>query len=62
MGFNCNPETISKKRNVKSSKKEITNYHEKSKDYLIDSEIKVLLVASKKQDTQNENTLHTISL
>ena len=29
--------------NVKSSKIEIANYHEKGKDYLSDSEIKVLL-------------------
>ena len=43
-------------RNVKSFKKETTNFHEKKKDYLSDSKIKVLLEASKKQDTQNETT------
>ncbi len=33
--------------NVKSSKIEIANYHEKGKDYLSDSEIKALLKVSK---------------
>lgn len=62
MEVNCHSETIAKRRKVKSSEKEITNFHEMVKDYLSDSDIKVLLEASKKQDTQNENTLHTISL
>lgn len=55
-------ETLAIRRNVKSSEKEITNFHEKVKEHLSDSEINVLLEASKKQDTQNENTLHTIKL
>ena len=62
MEVNCFSETIANRRNVKSSKQEIANYHEKSKDYLIDSEIKVLLEVSKKQYTQGENTLNTIRL
>jgi len=62
MEVNCHSETIAKRSNVKSSEKEITNFHEKGKDYLSDSEIKILLETPKKQDTQNENTLHTIRL
>ncbi len=47
---------MSNGRNVKSVKKEITNAHERPKDFLSDAEIKLLLSASKKQDTQNGTT------
>jgi hypothetical protein len=62
MKVNCHSETIAKRRKVKSSEKEIANFYEKGKDYLSVLEIKVLLEASKKQDTQKGNTKHTISL
>ena len=55
-------ETITIRRNAKSSEKEITNFHEKVKDHLSDSEINVFLEALKKRDTQNDITLHTIKL
>ncbi len=48
---------MAKGRNVKSSEKETTNYHEKGKDYLIDSEIKAFLEASKKTRYPNRNYL-----
>lgn len=48
---------MAKKRNVKSSKKETANFHEKGKDYLSDSEIKVLLEASKKTRYPRRNYL-----
>ena len=44
-------------RNVKSSKKETTNFHEKGKDYLSDSEIKIFLEASKKTRYPKRNYL-----
>ena len=43
-----------KRRNVKSTENKSTNAHEKEKDHLSDSEIKVLLGVSKKQDAQND--------
>ena len=48
---------MAKKRNVKSSEKETANFHEKGKDYLSDSEIKVLLEASKKTRYPRRNYL-----
>tara|TARA_R110001606_G_scaffold133016_3_gene268987 strand:- start:5171 stop:5326 length:156 start_codon:yes stop_codon:yes gene_type:complete len=39
---------MTKRRNVKSSEKKTTNFHEKGKEYLSDSEIKTFLKASKK--------------
>jgi len=45
------------KRNVKSSEKETTNFHEKGKDYLSDSEIKTFLEASKKTRYPKRNYL-----
>jgi len=46
-----------KRHNVKSSEKETTNFHEKSKNYLSDSEIKTFLEASKKTRYPKRNYL-----
>ena len=48
MEVDCHLETITIRRNVKSSEKEITNFYEKVKDHLSDPEINVFLEASKK--------------
>jgi|TARA_Y100001933_G_scaffold200353_1_gene201598 type 1 fimbriae regulatory protein FimB len=55
--FKHNPVAMSKGRNVKSSEKETTNNHEKGKDYLSDSEIKLFLEASKKTRYPKRNYL-----
>lgn len=47
MEVNCHFKTIAKRHNVKSSKKEIKNFHKKGKDYLVGLGVKVLLEASK---------------
>ena len=48
---------MTKGRHVKSMKKETTNDHEKSKDFLSDAEIKILLAASKKTRYPKRNYL-----
>lgn len=48
---------MSNGRNVKSLKKETTNAHERSKDFLSDAEIKLLLEASKKSRYPKRNYL-----
>ncbi len=48
---------MTKRHNVKSSQKETTNFHEKSKNYLSDSEIKIFLKASKKTRYPKRNYL-----
>ncbi|VAW16591.1 hypothetical protein MNBD_BACTEROID03-2711 [hydrothermal vent metagenome] len=49
---------MSNGRNVKSVKKETTNVHERSKDFLSDAEIKPLLETSKKKDIQKGTTFY----
>ena len=48
---------MTKRYNVRSSQKETTNFHEKSKNYLSDSEIKIFLEASKKTRYPKRNYL-----
>ncbi|WP_430905735.1 tyrosine-type recombinase/integrase [Maribacter sp. 2-571] len=48
---------MTKRRNVKSSQKETTNYHEKGKNYLSDFEIKTFLEVSKRTRYPKRNYL-----
>ena len=48
---------MTKRYNVRNSQKETTNFHEKSKNYLSDSEIKIFLEASKKTRYPKRNYL-----